>query len=246
MRRWIVAGVVVLIAVWWVSAAPRADIRIADSVSIRSGDGGSDCRRRSLGGVRHGAGALSIQSAAFRRRRVRGRGKDRAGHRHGRTDLDHRSRHARGAALRRSALDGLRHTRSARRPEPRVLLFLSLVRRAAARPESGTLSPRARRSVHSADRHSMCPQPTWQTSGRWSTQTTIRRRRSCGARGAEARAARSSSATTSRSARTAAASTSRNRSTTPTHPSTMRWTKPSPSLRTAGCGATTSTRARPV
>ena len=34
MKRWIVAGLVVLIAVWWVAAAPRPEITIADAVAF--------------------------------------------------------------------------------------------------------------------------------------------------------------------------------------------------------------------
>ena len=34
MKRWIVAGLIVLIAVWWVTAAPRSEITIADAVTF--------------------------------------------------------------------------------------------------------------------------------------------------------------------------------------------------------------------
>ena len=34
MKKWIVAGLIVLIAVWWVTAAPRSEITIADAVTF--------------------------------------------------------------------------------------------------------------------------------------------------------------------------------------------------------------------
>ena len=36
MKKWIVAGLAVLVVIWWIAAAPRAEIRIGEPLVIDS------------------------------------------------------------------------------------------------------------------------------------------------------------------------------------------------------------------
>ena len=113
-----------LVAVWWIAAAPRPEIRccVEGSISIDPATGTSHAGRRSLRGLRGEPGIVPLGPARLRRRGLRRQRSDGAGHRARRAGLDLDVGHPVGEAARRRPADGVGHPRGARQSRRRLLL----------------------------------------------------------------------------------------------------------------------------